>query len=161
MVSNAPCFRVQNDGLDVWAHFPSSVLRASPPSLHLLALFVHGLTERSPFHTEQPPTPHPPISACFLVKMDLLSATLSIPNRFTMVGTDEHPGVMVSAIHDLFKLMENKPDDVKYTVRISYVEVSQRDRTVASEYHRICCSLSLLVRGQSSFTRTRVRQSHS
>ena len=42
---------------------------------------------------------------------------------FTMVGTDEHPGVMVSAISDLFSLMADKPSDIQYKVRVSYVEI--------------------------------------
>ena len=42
---------------------------------------------------------------------------------YTMVGTDDDPGIMVRALNDLFFSMEKTSDDMKYKVTMSYLEV--------------------------------------
>lgn len=42
---------------------------------------------------------------------------------YTMLGTDDDPGIMVRALNDLFFSMEKTSDDMKYKVTMSYLEI--------------------------------------
>jgi len=43
---------------------------------------------------------------------------------FTMLGSLEHPGVMVNTLHDLFEMMKDaKLQDAKFKVTLSYMEI--------------------------------------
>ena len=43
---------------------------------------------------------------------------------FTMLGSLEHPGVMVNTLHDLFEMMKDaKMQDAKFKVTLSYMEI--------------------------------------
>ena len=42
---------------------------------------------------------------------------------YTMLGTDEDPGIMVQALNDLFLEMERGSEDLAYKVTMSYLEV--------------------------------------
>uniref|UniRef100_A0A8C4T502 Kinesin-like protein KIF19 n=1 Tax=Erpetoichthys calabaricus TaxID=27687 RepID=A0A8C4T502_ERPCA len=42
---------------------------------------------------------------------------------YTMLGTDEEPGIYVQTLNDLFKAIEETSDDMKYSVSMSYLEI--------------------------------------
>lgn len=41
-----------------------------------------------------------------------------------MLGTDDEPGIMVLTLNDLYKQIAQMSNDQKYTVKMSYLEVS-------------------------------------
>ena len=47
---------------------------------------------------------------------------------YTMLGTDEDPGIMAHALNDLFLEMDKTKDDMTYSVRLSYLEVTSMMR---------------------------------
>ncbi|XP_050463341.1 kinesin-like protein KIF19 isoform X3 [Cataglyphis hispanica] len=42
---------------------------------------------------------------------------------YTMVGTSSNPGIMVRALNDIFLAAKKLPDDAKFTVTMSYMEI--------------------------------------
>jgi kinesin family protein 18/19 len=42
---------------------------------------------------------------------------------YTMLGTDDEPGIMARGLNDLFVEMERTRDEMKYKVSMSYLEV--------------------------------------
>lgn len=41
-----------------------------------------------------------------------------------MLGTDHEPGIMVLTLNDLYKQMDSSKNNLKFTVKMSYLEVS-------------------------------------
>lgn len=46
---------------------------------------------------------------------------------YTMLGSDNRPGIMGLTLNDLFAQMEMTKEDVKYNVTMSYLEVNYWD----------------------------------
>lgn len=42
---------------------------------------------------------------------------------FTMLGTENEPGIMALTLNDLYRQMETSKGDEMYTVKMSYLEV--------------------------------------
>ena len=42
---------------------------------------------------------------------------------YTMLGTDDEPGIMARGLNDLFVEMDRTRDEMKYKVSMSYLEV--------------------------------------
>ena len=51
------------------------------------------------------------------------SVGIGAGKTYTMLGTDEDPGIMVQALNDLFLEMERSSEDLAYKVTMSYLEV--------------------------------------
>jgi len=49
---------------------------------------------------------------------------------YTMLGTDDDPGIMVRGLNDLFVEMDRTRDEMKYKVSMSYLEVYIQCSTV-------------------------------
>ena len=59
-------------------------------------------------------------------RLQVLSIVLSVSGAgktYTMLGTDDEPGIMAQALNDLFTEMANTVSDMTYSVTMSYLEV--------------------------------------
>jgi len=52
-------------------------------------------------------------------------SVLGAGKTYTMLGTDDDPGIMARTLNDLFISMDNTREDMKYKVTLSYLEVSR------------------------------------
>lgn len=52
------------------------------------------------------------------------SALAGCGKTYTMLGTDQEPGIYVRTLDDLFRAIEESSDDMLYSVSMSYLEVS-------------------------------------
>lgn len=58
----------------------------------------------------------------------LNSALAGCGKTYTMLGTDQEPGIYVRTLNDLFRAIEETSGDMLYSVSMSYLEVSQCSR---------------------------------
>ncbi len=49
---------------------------------------------------------------------------LGAGKTYTMLGSDNEPGIMVHTLNNLFKKMEETKDEVEYLVSMAYLEVT-------------------------------------
>ena len=63
--------------------------------------------------------------ATLKVYFDVIICLLGAGKTFTMLGTDQEPGIMARTLNDLFYEMDKTKDDMKYKVSMSYLEVSK------------------------------------
>lgn len=63
--------------------------------------------------------------ATLKVYFDTIICLLGAGKTFTMLGTDQEPGIMARTLNDLFYEMDKTKDDMKYKVSMSYLEVSK------------------------------------
>lgn len=63
--------------------------------------------------------------ATLKVYFDATICLLGAGKTFTMLGTDQEPGIMARTLNDLFYEMDKTKEDMKYKVSMSYLEVSK------------------------------------
>ena len=62
-----------------------------------------------------------PLLAAFIFKIPI---AIGAGKTYTMLGTDHEPGIMVLTLNDLYKQMDSSKTNLKFTVKMSYLEVS-------------------------------------
>lgn len=60
----------------------------------------------------------------FAFKKGCFAICVGAGKTYTMLGTDEEPGIMVQALNNLFLEMKHSKEDLAYKVTMSYLEVN-------------------------------------
>lgn len=99
----------------VFAYGPTGVYPLTHTPSHTLVQ-THSTYEKHEREHRRKPTVllNPPPAGC--------------GKTYTMLGTDKEPGIYVRTLNDLFRAIEETSDDMLYSVSMSYLEVSQRER---------------------------------
>ena len=61
---------------------------------------------------------------CAVFNLQKISIVIGAGKTYTMLGTDHEPGIMVLTLNDLYKQMDSSKNNLKFTVKMSYLEVS-------------------------------------